>query len=224
MALLEPPTAPLAPQSVTASPDPAPDWVAAGTPEPLRAGLVELLGAEQVLSRASDLVRYASDASPYRRFPQAVAQPRDEAEIAALMGYAHRHGVTGNDPSPKSVGPNSPLYQERRATLISYIDKFDTLPELLAERVGLALRQRLQTRHPEAPVIAALAAGDRDAFYSAETDARRHAGAPPFGRWAAIIVSSSTVSSSFKTGASLVHGFWRVMAVSMASNGFISVT
>jgi primosomal protein N' (replication factor Y) len=48
----------------------------------------------------------------------------------------------------------------------------------------------IQTRHPEAPVIAALAAGDRDAFYQAETAARRHAGAPPFGRWAAIIVSS----------------------------------
>jgi primosomal protein N' (replication factor Y) len=48
----------------------------------------------------------------------------------------------------------------------------------------------IQTRHPEAPVIAALAAGDRGAFYEAETEARRHAGAPPFGRWAAIIVSS----------------------------------
>jgi primosomal protein N' (replication factor Y) len=48
----------------------------------------------------------------------------------------------------------------------------------------------IQTRHPTAPVIAALAAGDRDAFYEAETEARRHAGAPPFGRWAAIIVSS----------------------------------
>ena len=48
----------------------------------------------------------------------------------------------------------------------------------------------IQTRHPEAPVIAALAASDRDAFYAAETEARRHAGAPPFGRWAAIIVSS----------------------------------
>ncbi len=48
----------------------------------------------------------------------------------------------------------------------------------------------IQTRHPDAPVIAALVAGDRDAFYAAETQARRHAGAPPFGRWAAIIVSS----------------------------------
>ncbi|HUQ12970.1 MAG TPA: primosomal protein N' [Novosphingobium sp.] len=48
----------------------------------------------------------------------------------------------------------------------------------------------IQTRHPTAPVIAALAAGNRDAFYAAETEARREAGAPPFGRWAAIIVSS----------------------------------
>jgi len=48
----------------------------------------------------------------------------------------------------------------------------------------------IQTRHPTAPVIAALAEGDRDAFYEAETEARRHAGAPPFGRWAAIILSS----------------------------------
>ncbi len=48
----------------------------------------------------------------------------------------------------------------------------------------------IQTRNPEHPVIAALVAGDRDAFYDAETEQRRHAGAPPFGRFSAIIVSS----------------------------------
>ncbi|KMS59216.1 primosome assembly protein PriA [Novosphingobium barchaimii LL02] len=48
----------------------------------------------------------------------------------------------------------------------------------------------IQTRHPAASVIQALANGDRDAFYAAETEARRDAGAPPFGRWAAIIISS----------------------------------
>jgi uncharacterized sulfatase len=47
--------------------------------------------------------------------------------------YAHQHGVTGNDPSPKYADPKSAVYKERRARLISYIDKFDTLPELLAE-------------------------------------------------------------------------------------------
>ena len=48
--------------------------------------------------------------------------------------YAHRHGVTGNDPSPKYAKRDSDLYKERRATLISYIDQFETLPELLGEQ------------------------------------------------------------------------------------------
>ncbi len=62
-----------------------------------------------------------------------------------------------------------------------------------AEKPGEVL---IQTRHPKAAVIAALAAGDRDAFYAAETEARRDAGAPPFGRWAAIIVSSEDESEA----------------------------
>ena len=48
----------------------------------------------------------------------------------------------------------------------------------------------LQSYDPRAPVLQALVAGDREAFYAAETEARREAGAPPFGRFAAIIVSS----------------------------------
>jgi primosomal protein N' (replication factor Y) len=48
----------------------------------------------------------------------------------------------------------------------------------------------IQTRNPAHPVIAALVAGDRDAFYNAETAQRQRAGAPPFGRYAAIIISS----------------------------------
>ncbi len=48
----------------------------------------------------------------------------------------------------------------------------------------------IQTRQPDAPVMAALIAGDAEGFYAAETDARRAARMPPFGRLAAIIVSS----------------------------------
>ena len=48
----------------------------------------------------------------------------------------------------------------------------------------------IQTRSPKHPVIAALVAGDRDAFYDAEIAQRQSAGAPPFGRYAAIIISS----------------------------------
>lgn len=48
----------------------------------------------------------------------------------------------------------------------------------------------IQTHSPNAGVMRALVTGDADAFYAAETEARRDANAPPFGRYAAIIVSS----------------------------------
>ncbi|QIK97130.1 primosomal protein N' [Sphingomonas sp. HDW15A] len=51
-------------------------------------------------------------------------------------------------------------------------------------------RVLVQTHDPDAPVIAALASGDGPGFYSAETEARREAAMPPFGRLAAIVVSS----------------------------------
>ncbi len=46
--------------------------------------------------------------------------------------YASTHGITGNDPSPKHAAPNSPLYNQRRAKLISYLDRFESLPKALA--------------------------------------------------------------------------------------------
>jgi len=64
--------------------------------------------------------------------PTALCRP--SLMTLATGHYAHRHGVTGNDPSPKYAERDSPLYNERRAQLISYIDEFDTLPELLAEQ------------------------------------------------------------------------------------------
>ncbi|MGR6329748.1 primosomal protein N' [Sphingomonas sp. XXL09] len=48
----------------------------------------------------------------------------------------------------------------------------------------------IQTHSPSAQVMQALVTGDSEAFYAAETEARADAGAPPFGRYAAIIVSS----------------------------------
>ena len=48
----------------------------------------------------------------------------------------------------------------------------------------------IQTHSPKAQVMQALVTGDADAFYAAETEARQDAGAPPYGRYAAIIVSS----------------------------------
>jgi primosomal protein N' (replication factor Y) (superfamily II helicase) len=54
----------------------------------------------------------------------------------------------------------------------------------------------VQTHDPEAPVIAALVAGDAPGFYAAETEARREAAMPPFGRLAAIVVSAEDASEA----------------------------
>ena len=51
-------------------------------------------------------------------------------------------------------------------------------------------RVLVQTHDPDAPVIAALVSGDVPGFYAAETEARREAAMPPFGRLAAIVVSA----------------------------------
>src|SRR5437764_9547258 len=54
----------------------------------------------------------------------------------------------------------------------------------------------VQTHDPDAPVIAALVSGDVAGFYSAETEARRAAAMPPFGRLAAIVVSAEDASEA----------------------------
>jgi primosomal protein N' (replication factor Y) len=54
----------------------------------------------------------------------------------------------------------------------------------------------IQTHDPKAPVMEALVSGDADAFTAAETEARREAGAPPFGRYAAIVISSEDQSAA----------------------------
>jgi primosomal protein N' (replication factor Y) len=58
-----------------------------------------------------------------------------------------------------------------------------------AGRTGKAGVGLLQTHTPDHAVMRALVAGDSDAFYAAEIEARRRAGLPPFGRLAAIVVS-----------------------------------
>ena len=93
MALLEPDVRQLAPQEPQPAEDRAPDWVAGGTPEPLRSELESLLGADRVLGRASDIVRYASDASPYRQFPKAVVMAHDADDVAKAIAYGRRAGT-----------------------------------------------------------------------------------------------------------------------------------
>lgn len=88
MPLGEPNVRAIAPSSTQRTRDRAADLIAEGTPAPLREALVKLLGAERVLSRPIDLVRYATDASPYRLFPKAVVMAHDVEDIRKVLAFA----------------------------------------------------------------------------------------------------------------------------------------
>jgi primosomal protein N' (replication factor Y) (superfamily II helicase) len=68
--------------------------------------------------------------------------------------------------------------------------------QLLNQVIGRAGREQgrgvgyLQTHQPEHPVMRALIASDREAFYASEIEARERAGYPPFGRLASLIISA----------------------------------
>lgn len=68
----------------------------------------------------------------------------------------------------------------------------------------------IQTHSPKAQVIQALVTGDSEAFYEAETEARRDAGAPPFGRYAAIVVSSEEQACAHEVARAVAQSAPRV--------------
>src|SRR3954447_19882731 len=88
MELLSPDVHRIAPKDEEPSKDRAPDELASGTPEPLRSELIGLLGRDPLLTRVLDLVRYASDASPYRLLPKAVVMARSAADVSKLFDYS----------------------------------------------------------------------------------------------------------------------------------------
>ncbi|MFA5969739.1 MAG: primosomal protein N' [Sphingomonas sp.] len=78
----------------------------------------------------------------------------------------------------------------------------------VAGRAGRASKKGhvyVQTHSPGAAVMQALVTGDADAFYAAETEARRFANAPPFGRYAAIVISSEDRSAAESTARIIKH-------------------
>jgi D-lactate dehydrogenase len=83
----------VAPPPSEPSPDRAPDRIAAGAEQPLGNELEDLLGPGRVLGRASDIVRYASDASPYRLLPRAVVMAHDADDVAKVLAYGRRSSV-----------------------------------------------------------------------------------------------------------------------------------
>jgi D-lactate dehydrogenase len=93
MALLQRTRSEVPPPPSPPVPDRAPDALAAGVEAGLRRDLEGLLGADRILHRVSDLVAYASDASPYRRFPRAVVEACDAADVAKVLRFGRERGI-----------------------------------------------------------------------------------------------------------------------------------
>jgi len=93
MPLLQRTRSPVPPPPSQPAPDRAPDELAGGVAQPLRGELERLLGADRVLSRPSDLVAYASDASPYRVFPRAVVEAHDAEDVAKVLAHGRERGI-----------------------------------------------------------------------------------------------------------------------------------
>ncbi|MEZ5302515.1 MAG: sulfatase [Verrucomicrobiales bacterium] len=88
------------------------------------------MGHDAIKTPALD--KLAAGGATFRRGYVPTALCRPSLMCLATGHYASRHGVTGNDPSPKLAPPRSPDYQALRDKLIAKIEAFDTLPELLA--------------------------------------------------------------------------------------------
>src|ERR1700691_1345114 len=110
MCVFSPTTDALTPLRSYATPDRAPDHLADGTPAALRDDLIALLGPTAVRTRVTDLVKYATDASPYRLFPQVVIVAESVEQIAKTLQYAKQNHrsitlrASGSSPNGQSQG------------------------------------------------------------------------------------------------------------------------
>jgi D-lactate dehydrogenase len=72
-------------------PDHVPAELRHGTPADLLRQLEAAFPPGRVLSRVSDLVRYAADASAYRMIPRAVIMAHDADDVAAVLRFCREH-------------------------------------------------------------------------------------------------------------------------------------
>lgn len=134
---------------------------------------------------------FSSDTTPDARSARSLIQSMVDGEIDILV--ATQAAAKGhNFPNLTLVGVVDADLGLRGGDLRAAERTYQLLAQATgragrADRPGRAL---LQTWTPEHPVLQALAAGDRDAFIEAEMAEREMAALPPFGRLAAIILSS----------------------------------
>jgi primosomal protein N' (replication factor Y) len=149
---------------------------------------------------------FSSDTTPDAKSARALIQAMQDGEIDILV--ATQAAAKGhNFPNLTLVGVVDADLGLRGGDLRAAERTFQLLTQATgragrADKPGRAL---LQTWTPEHPVLMALAAGDRDAFVEAEMAEREAAALPPYGRLAALILSSENGAAVEKAARDLAE-------------------
>ncbi|MFA4950222.1 primosomal protein N' [Brevundimonas sp.] len=149
---------------------------------------------------------FSSDTTPDARSARALIQAMQDGQIDILV--ATQAAAKGhNFPNLTLVGVVDADLGLRGGDLRAAERTFQLLSQATgragrADKPGRAL---LQTWTPEHPVLMALAAGDRDAFVEAELAEREAGSLPPYGRLAAIILSSENPQAVEKVARDLAE-------------------
>jgi primosomal protein N' (replication factor Y) len=152
--------------------------------ERLQEEAANLFPEARTLVLSSDLI---TDIETMRAELNAIAEGRVDIIIGTqLVAKGHnfpRLNLVGVVDADLGLGNGDPRAAERTFQLLNQV-------------IGRAGREQgrgtgfLQTHQPEHPVMKALVACDREAFYDSEIEARERALYPPFGRLASLIVSA----------------------------------
>jgi primosomal protein N' (replication factor Y) (superfamily II helicase) len=134
---------------------------------------------------------FSSDTTPDGEAVRSLVQRMEQSEIDILIGtqiVAKGH----NFPNLTFVGVVDADLGLKGGDLRAGERTFQLVSQVAGragrhEKPGRAF---IQTYAPDEPVMQALAAQDRDAFFAAEVAEREAAGMPPYGRLAAVIVSA----------------------------------
>ncbi len=152
--------------------------------ERLEQEAAELFPASRILVLSSDLVE---SVERLRKELDEVAQGRFDIIIGTQLVAKGHHfpklNLVGVIDADLGLANGDPRAAERTF-------------QLLHQVIGRAGRQEgrglgyLQTHQPDHPVLRALLAGDRDAFYTREIELRQKTQYPPFARLASLLVSA----------------------------------
>jgi primosomal protein N' (replication factor Y) len=175
--------------------------------ERLQQEATDLFAEARILVLSSDLVE---SVDRLRHELDAVAQGRFDIVIGTQLVAKGHHfpklSLVGVVDADLGLSNGDPRAAERT---------FQLLHQVIGragreERRGLGL---LQTHQPEHPVLRALVAADREAFYASEIEQREKTGYPPFGRLAALLVSAGERAAAESFGRRLVAAAPRADAV-----------